>query len=165
MKIFRLMMCSLLPLMALLWIPSSSGAQGAAGFKSNVSVPLGCGCSPQDEKDLDSRIKQVEAAMKEYDALMKEWEAKEKGAKEPLLLTSENRGSVQGSVGFRMSSVRTSNARSFKAETDPGCKTAIDPNATPCLRGACRTMSRCTKKLVTRTKARIRSSIGGTSSG
>lgn len=136
MKIFRLMMCSLLPLMALLWIPSSSGAQGAAGFKSNVSVPLGCGCSPQDEKDLDSRIKQVEAAMKEYDALMKEWEAKEKGAKEPLLLTSENRGSVQGSVGFRMSSVRTSNARSFKAETDPSCKTAIDPNATPCLRGA-----------------------------
>jgi hypothetical protein len=136
MKIFRLMMCSLLPLMALLWIPSSSGAQGAAGFKSNVSVPLGCGCSPQDEKDLDSRIKQVEAAMKEYDALIKEWEAKEKGAKEPLLLTSENRGSVQGSVGFRMSSVRTSNARSFKAETDSSCKTAIDPNATPCLRGA-----------------------------
>lgn len=74
--------------------------------------------------------------MKEYDALMKEWEAKERGAKEPLLLTSENRGSVQGSVGFRMSSVRISNARSFKAETDPSCKTAIDPNATPCLRGA-----------------------------
>jgi hypothetical protein len=35
-----------------------------------------------------------------------------------------------------MSSVRTSNARSFKAETDSSCKTAIDPNATPCLRGA-----------------------------
>lgn len=74
--------------------------------------------------------------MKEYDALIKEWAAKEKGAKEPLLLTSENRGSVQGSVGFRMSSARTSNARSFKAETDPSCTTTIDPDATRCLRGA-----------------------------
>lgn len=136
MKIFRLVTASLLPLMVLLWLPSSSGAQGAAGVKSNVSVPLGCGCRPQDETDLNSRIKQVEAAMKEYDALIKEWEAKEKGAKEPLLLTSENRGSVQGSVGFRMSSVRTSNARSFKAETDPSCTTTIEPNATLCLRGA-----------------------------
>ena len=42
----------------------------------------------------------------------------------------------QGSVGFRMSTVRTANARSFAAETDAGCATKIDPNATPCLRGA-----------------------------
>lgn len=128
MKIFRLVTCSLLPLMALLGLPSSSGAQGA--------IPIGCGCSKQDQTDLESRIKQVEAAMKEYDALSKEWEAKEKSAKEPLLLTQENRGSVQGSVGFRMSAVRTSNARSFGAETDPSCTTSIDPAATPCLRGA-----------------------------
>jgi hypothetical protein len=128
MKIFGLIICNLLPLMALLWLPSSGAAQG--------SVPLGCGCSKQDETDLDSRIKQVEAAIKEYEALIKEWESKEKSAKESLLLTSENRGSVQGSVGFRMSTVRTANARSFGAETDPTCATSIDPAATPCLRGA-----------------------------
>lgn len=128
MKKFRLAICSLLPLMALLWLPSSSAAQG--------TVPLGCGCSKQDTTDLESRIKQVEAAIKEYEDLIKEWEAKEKGAKESLLLTSENRGSVQGSVGFRMSTVRTANARSFGAETDATCATSIDPAATPCLRGA-----------------------------
>ena len=60
----------------------------------------------------------------------------EKGAKESLFLTHENRGSVQGSVGFRMSGVRISNARSFGAETDATCATTIDPDATPCLRGA-----------------------------
>ncbi len=128
MRIFRLVICSLLLVVALLWLPSSSAAQG--------TVPLGCGCSPQDKTDLESRIKQVEAAIKEYEALIKDWQAKEKGAKEPLLLTHENRGSVQGSVGFRMSGVRTSTARSFGAETDPSCATTIDPSATPCLRGA-----------------------------
>jgi hypothetical protein len=136
MKSFRIVTCSLLLWTALVWLPSSNGAERPVEFKKNVSVPLGCGCSPQDETDLNSRIKQVEAAMKEYDSLIKEWEAKEKGSKEPLLLTSANRGSVQGSVGFRMSTVRTSNARSFKAETDPSCATTIEPTATPCLRGA-----------------------------
>ena len=128
MKIFTMILCSLLPLMALLWLPSNGAAQG--------SVSLGCGCSKQDTTDLESRIKQVEAAIKEYEALIKEWEVKEKGAKEPLILTHEQRGSVQGSVGFRMSTVRTANARSFGAETDATCTTSIDASATPCLRGA-----------------------------
>ena len=136
MKIFRLVTCGLLPLMASLWFPSGSGAQGAVELKKNVSIPVACGCSPQDKVDLESRIKQVEAAKKEYDALINEWVAKEKSAKEPLLLTHANRSSVQGSVGFRMSTVRNSNARSFGAETDPSCATSIDPAATPCLRGA-----------------------------
>jgi hypothetical protein len=35
-----------------------------------------------------------------------------------------------------MSGVRISNARSFGAETDATCATTIDPDATPCLRGA-----------------------------
>ena len=43
---------------------------------------------------------------------------------------------MQGSVGFRMSTVRTANARSFAAETDASCKTWVDPNATRCLQGA-----------------------------
>jgi hypothetical protein len=108
----------------LLWHPSGSSAQSA------------CGCTQQDKTDLESRIKQVDAAMKEYDALIKEWETKEKGAGEPLLLTHTNRGSIQSSVGFKMSGVRLPNARSFGAETDPTCAVSIDPAATACLRGA-----------------------------
>ncbi len=136
MKTFRLMTCALLPLMALLWLPSSSGAQGPVKLKSTISSPLGCGCSPQDETDLESRIRQVEAAIKEYETLIKEWETKEKSGKDSLLLTPASRGSVQGSVGFRMSAARNSSARSFGAETDASCATSIDPDATPCLRGA-----------------------------
>lgn len=122
----------------LLWVTSSTGAEidFAAEVKKHMNDPIGCGCSKQDETDLESRIKQVEAAIKEYESQIKEWEAKEKSAKEPLLLTNDNRGSVQGSVGFRMSTVRTATARSFAAETDAGCTTTIDPNATACLRGA-----------------------------
>ena len=122
----------------LLWFPSGTGAEIdlAAEVKKHMNDPIGCGCSKQDETDLESRIKQVEAAIKEYESQIKEWESKEKSAKEPLLLTNDNRGSVQGSVGFRMSTVRTANARSFAAETDAGCTTTIDPNATACLRGA-----------------------------
>ena len=86
--------------------------------------------------DFESRMKQLEGVIKDYESQSKEWEAKEKSAKESLFLTNDNRGSVQGSVGFRMSTVRTANARSFAAETDAGCTTTIDPNATPCLRGA-----------------------------
>jgi hypothetical protein len=123
---------------ALLWLPSSTGAQVdlQAEIKKHQNDPIACGCSKQDETDLESRIKQVEAAIKEYESLIKEWETKERSGKEQLFLTNDNRGSVQGSVGFRMSTVRTPNARSFAAETDPSCKTWIDPNATPCLRGA-----------------------------
>ena len=123
---------------ALLWVPCSMGAEVdfEAEVKKHMNDPIGCGCSKQDETDLESRIKQVEAAIKEYESQIKEWEAKEKSAKESLFLTNDNRGSVQGSVGFRMSTVRTANARSFAAETDAGCTTKIDPNATTCLRGA-----------------------------
>jgi hypothetical protein len=126
-------------IMALFWSPFSMGASGidlAAEIKKNSHVPVACGCSDQDKTDLESRIKQVEAAIKEYEALIKEWETKEKGTKESLFLTHDNRGSVQGSVGFRMSGVRISTARSFGAETDGACETTIDPAATPCLRGA-----------------------------
>ncbi|HET8720855.1 MAG TPA: hypothetical protein VFM24_02425 [Nitrospira sp.] len=115
---------------------AASAAEFAAEVKKNLHLAVPCSCAQQDKTDLESRIKQVEAAIKEYDALIKEWETKERGSKESLFLTRENRGSVQGSVGFRMSGVRMSNARSFGAETDAACATTIDPEATPCLRGA-----------------------------
>lgn len=131
-------MYGLLVATGLLWLPSGTAAEIdlEAEIKKHLNDPIACSCNKQDETDLESRLKQVEAAIKEYESLIKEWETKEQGAKEPLLLTGDNRGSVQGSVGFRMSTVRTANARSFAAETDPSCKTWVDPNATPCLRGA-----------------------------
>ena len=88
MKLFRLMTYSL-PLVALLWLPSGSVAQGS-------QKP--CGCTNQDKADLEQRIKRVEAAMKEYDALVQEWERKEKGTGESLLLNPTFRKSVQDSV-------------------------------------------------------------------
>jgi len=123
---------------ALVWVPCSTGAEVdvEAEVKKHRNDPIGGGCSKQDETDLESRIKQVEAAIKEYESQIKEREGKEKSAKESLFLTNDNRGSVQGSVSFRMSTVRTANARSFAAETDASCTTTIDPNASPCLRGA-----------------------------
>lgn len=138
MKIFKSATYGMLMATALLWLPSSTGAEIdlEAEIKKHLNDPIGCGCSKQDETDLESRIKQVDAAIKEYESLIKEWETKERSGKEQLFLTNDNRGSVQGSVGFRMSTVRTANARSFAAETDPSCKTWVDPNATRCLRGA-----------------------------
>jgi hypothetical protein len=135
MKQVRLAVCAVMWAIAVL-VYSSIGAEQAANPGKPAGVPVACGCDKQDDIDLESRIKQVEAAIKEYEALIKEWEAKEKTAKEPLLLTHDGRGSVQGSVGFRMSGVRLPNARSFGADTDPTCAVTIDPNATPCLRGA-----------------------------
>ncbi len=127
MKTFRLMTYSL-PLVALLWLPSSSIAQG--------SSQKPCGCTNQDKADLEQRIKRVEAAMKEYDALVKEWEQKEKGSGESLLLNPTARQSVQGSVWFKMKNIKFRNAVDYKADTDASCKVTIDPAASACLRGA-----------------------------
>jgi DNA repair exonuclease SbcCD ATPase subunit len=138
MKIFNSATYGILAATALVWFPSGTGAEIdlETEIKKHQNDPIACGCRDHEKIDLESRIKQVEAAIKEYESLIKEWEAKERSGKEQLLLTNDNRGSVQGSVGFRMSTVRTPNARSFAAETDPTCKTWVDPNATPCLKGA-----------------------------
>lgn len=124
----RLLPLLLLGLLTWVGIPADSPAQS--------SGQSACSCKKQDKLDLESRIKQVKAAMLEYDALIREWENKEKSGGAPLLLNSTHRGSVQGSVEFKMSLIGDPNARSFGAATDPNCKVTIDPNATPCLRGA-----------------------------
>ena len=129
----------------LISIPVRSPAQG--------SGQSACGCSQQDKTDLESRINQVKAAMKEYDALVSEWEQKEKGAREPLLLNPTNRSSVQGSVGFKMSTAKDSNAMAFDAVTDPACHTHINPNATPCLRGALEDHEAVHKKVCDKNKS------------
>lgn len=109
-------------------LPADGRAQGGG--------QAACGCSQQDKLDLESRIDQVNAAMKEYDALISEWEKREQGSGEPLLLNPTHRGSVQDSVGFKMSGTGDPEARRFGAATDPNCHITVDPNATPCLRGA-----------------------------
>src|SRR6476469_9031938 len=120
MKIFNSATYGILAATALVWFPSGTGAEIdlETEIKKHQNDPIACGCRDHEKMDLESRIKQVEAAIKEYESLIKEWEAKERSGKEQLLLTNDYRGSVQGSVGFRMSTVRTPNARSFAAETD-----------------------------------------------
>ncbi len=118
----------LLGIFILVSVPNDGVAQGGGQGA--------CGCSEQDKRDLESRINQVTAAMKEYDALIAVWETKEKGVKEPVLLNPYQRGHVQGAVNFKMAGAGDPAARRFKAETNPACETEMDPNATPCLRGA-----------------------------
>lgn len=131
MKIFRLMMGSLFPLMTLLWLPSSSGAQGPGQFKSNVSIPLGCGCSPQDEKDLNSRLKSIEAMIAEYKALMPQYRAGKQTLNEGI------RDTIQGSVKVKLRAARDAGARDFKANTsDLTCHTTYQDGVTACLKGA-----------------------------
>ena len=138
MKTLKSLTYGVLAATAWLWLPSSTGAEIdlEAEIKKHQNDPIACSCREGDKTDVESRINQVEAAIKEYESLIKEWEAKERSGKEPLLLTNDNRGSVQGSVGFRMSTVRMPNAHSYAAETDPSCTTWVDPNATRCLKGA-----------------------------
>lgn len=121
----RLGLFMLAGVLILLGMPIHSRAQGGA-----------CGCTQQDKVDLENRIKQVKAGMQEWDALVKEWEAMEKHAGEPLLLDSESKAVVKGSVKFKISGVGDPLARSFGAETDPACHVTVDHQATPCLRGA-----------------------------
>lgn len=124
----KLLPVLLLGILALLTVPTDVRAQGGGSGA--------CGCSQQDKLDLESRGKQVTAAMKEYDALIAEWETKEKGAGEPVLLNPFQRGHVQGAVNFKMAGAGDPSARRFKAETNAACEVEVDPNATPCLRGA-----------------------------
>ena len=119
-----------------LWFPSGAGAEIdlEAEIKKHLNDPIGCGCRKQDKTDLESRIKQVEAAIKESDSLIKEREAEERSGKEQLFLTNDNRGSVK--VVFRMSTIRTANARSFAAETDRAAPPRLIRTPPRCLQGA-----------------------------
>jgi len=131
MKILRLAMCCLLPLMALLWVPSSSEAEKAVEFGKNFKVPIGCGCSKQDELDLSSRMKSIEAMINEYKALMPQYSSGKQ------TLTPEIRNTVQSSVNAKRRAAKDQGARDYGANTsDLTCGTTIDESATPCLRGA-----------------------------
>lgn len=131
MKILRLMTCCLLPLTALLWIPSSSAAEKAVEFGKNFKVPLGCGCRPQDEIDLNSRMKSIEAMIAEYKAQMSQYSSGKQ------TLTPEIRATIQKAVNAKRREAKDPNAKDYGANTsDLTCGTTIDDAATPCLRGA-----------------------------
>ncbi len=124
----RLLPLVLLAILTLIGIPIDSGAQGGGSSA--------CGCSEQDKLDLESRIDQVKAAMKEYDVLISVWDKKEQTGGEPLMLNPYQRGQVQGAVNFKMAASGDPLARRFHGETYSNCEVEIDPNATPCLKGA-----------------------------
>jgi hypothetical protein len=122
----KLISCSALTVIALLWIAADSRAQGGA------QAP--CGCTQQDKTDLESRTKQVDAAMRELDRMIKDWEGRERSAGEQLFLNEQLRAVLMRDLGFSM--IKDPKAAAYGAETDPTCAITIDPKATRCLRGA-----------------------------
>ena len=131
MKSLNSVTCGVLLLTALLWPPSNAGAQGPGQFKSNVSIPLGCGCTPQDEKDLNSRLKSIEAMIAEYKTLMPQYRASKHTLNEAI------RDTIQGSVKVKLRAARDPGARDFKANTsDLTCHTTYQDGVTACLKGA-----------------------------
>lgn len=131
MQILRLVTCCLLPLMALLWVPSSNGADGAAKPGPNLNIPVACGCSLQDETDLKSRIASLNAVIMEFHAQKSPYS----GSKQKL--TPAIRSTVSNAVKQKLNDAKDSKAKDYGATTyDIGCFTMIDFSATPCLRGA-----------------------------
>jgi hypothetical protein len=131
MKSFKWVICGLFPLIVLLWFSSSNGAERNIEFGKNFKVPLGCGCSKQDETDLNSRMKSIEAMINEYNALKPQYS----GSKQTL--TAEIRATIQSSVNAKRLAAKDPNAKDYGANTsDLTCGTTIEDAATPCLRGA-----------------------------
>lgn len=134
MKIMNSAMFGVLLLTALLWPPSSTALEGvevAAEVKKHMNDPVACGCSVQDETDLDSRINSLYAVIQEFQAQKKPYS----GSKQTL--TPAIRGTISQSVNQRINGVKDPKARVAGATTyDIGCFTLIDSSATPCLRGA-----------------------------
>lgn len=120
--------------MAFLWLPSSTGAQGVdvdAEVKKHVNDPVACGCSLQDDIDLNSRINSLYAVISEFRAQKKPYS----GSK--TRLTPTIRSTVQKSVQQKLNEAKDPKAKDYGATTyDIGCFTIIDSSATPCLRQA-----------------------------
>ncbi len=131
MKLLRWVTGCLFPVMALLWSTSGSTAERAVEFGKHFKVPLGCGCSKQDELDLNSRMKSIDAMINEYKALMSQYSSGKQ------TLTPEIRKTIQSSVNAKRRAAKEPGARDYGANTsDLTCGTTIDEAATPCLRGA-----------------------------
>jgi hypothetical protein len=135
MKIFRAIFVGL-ALSALLWVPSSSLAQ-------YDKKP--CGCTSQDNLDLDSRIQQTEAAKRELDRMIKEWSTPTRAT---VTMGEAGRQNNMSAEEFRdqilmkqqlnpaMFHAYIPNARAFGAERDYKCNVTFPKEPTKCLKGA-----------------------------
>lgn len=110
-----------LVLSALLWVPSSSLAQGDAS-KS-------CGCTEQDLLDVESRILVTQRAMDELDRMIKEWSTPTK-ATVTMQQAADQAGMdvdvedfrdliLMKDLGFGMTALE--GARRWGGKTDPAC--------------------------------------------
>ena len=119
---------------ALLWPSLSLGAEGVdieAEVKKHKNDPVACGCSLQDDIDLNNRIKMVNMILGEFAS------AKRKYAGSKQKLTSDIRSAVQRPIVKRINDEKDQKATDVGATTyDFGCFTIINSSATPCLRGA-----------------------------
>lgn len=134
MKAMNSAACRVFLFSALLWLPSSTAVAEVdveAEVKKHINDPVACGCSVQDERDLDSRINSLYAIHQEFQAQKKPYS----GNKQTL--TPAIRSTISKAVNQRINAVKDPNATVAGATTyDIGCFTLIDSSATPCLRGA-----------------------------
>ena len=139
MKILRSATYTLCLLTAFVWFASNTQAvaQGLtqeeldAQVQQNLNTPIACGCSAQDEDDLDSRINSIYVIRQEFDAQRQPY----RGSKQTL--TPTIRSTISKAVNQRINAVKNPRATVAGAfTTDLGCFTIIDSSATPCLRGA-----------------------------
>lgn len=118
--------------LAFAWTPTELQAQS--------TTP--CGCAPEDQRDIQSRLQQTAAAMLELDSMIKHWQGINNGA--TTLGEGASQYQLDSQEAFRdgvlmnnlrpvMSAAKIKQARSFGAETDAACDVTIDPNATQCM--------------------------------
>jgi len=127
----------LLMVFALFSSDTQANAQGLtkeeldAQIQQNLNTPIACGCSVQDERDLDSRINSLYAILQEFQTQKQPYS----GSKQTL--TPAIRSTISQAVNQRINAVKDPKATVAGATTyDFGCFTLIDSAATPCLRGA-----------------------------
>lgn len=133
MKIFRLMMGSLFLLITSLWFPSSGGGEGGVKLGTNL-IPVACGCDPQDEIDLKSRISEAKAVIQEYDSMIRNQTRQNKDRK----YTQDGYDLVQGSASAALLNAKFPNATKYGgkrgvAGTEEDCESWVRPDVKPCL--------------------------------
>lgn len=139
MKILNSAAYTLCLLTAFVWFPSNTQAstQGLtqeeieAQVQQNLNTPIACGCSLQDDIDIENRIAMVNMIGSEFGA------AKKKYAGSKQTVTPEIRDAVQQPIQQRINNEQDPKARDYSANTgDLFCTTSFQSGVTPCLRGA-----------------------------
>lgn len=140
MKILNSAAYALCLLMAFVWFPSSTQASTQQGLtqeeidaqvQQNLNTPIACGCSAQDDDDLENRKQIVMMIITEFHA------AKKKYAGSKQTMTPGIQNAVQQPIQQRINNEQDPKARDYSANTnDLLCITFFQSGVTPCLRGA-----------------------------